>query len=344
MEIFLTILSYFLILGISIFSLIQIILVRKKVKTLKTEIDAIEAEAYTKLRDLQYKSKDVTKLADKLVKQKKSILTDVISNLLIMLLPFKKLKTILLLRKFLKGVNSGFTFAELMISLVVISILAAVLYPNLMHFLPNSNKPLFKAAYKTLGNALAEITTAKKDGKLQTGTVSGISSSQQLCIDFCNKANIVPENNSSACTAADICNDSKLTTTNGMRWGFENFNADGYPTLEYHDPAVDNKPSFRITVDVNPSNSSLNSTPAASRCTLGISFSADGNANNKGIFCYNHDAIYSTKPSDININGVFNLDNAKAQDTFQFLVDEKGKIISISPAGWAILEDNSQLD
>ena len=341
MKIFLIILLYFLIVGISIFLIIKMSILIKTLKLHKKDIDKIEAETYRQLRDIQFKSKEAMKLANKLNKQKKSIIADIIDNLLIMLFPFKKIKAALLLRKFMRNVSSGFTFAELMISLVVISVLAAVLYPNLMHFLPNSSKPLFKAAYKTLANTLSEITTEKSNGRLQTANPGGgaIDSGQQLCIDFCNKANIVPENNSSVC--ANICSDNILTTTNGMRWLFEDYIPAGYPVLEYHNAAPANKLAFRITVDVNPSNSNLTS---AANCTFVGTLNGSGN----GVFCYdnstNATGAYTTQPNNANVNGVFNIDNAKAQDTFQFLVDEKGKIISISPVGWAILEDNSQLD
>ena len=335
MKIFLVILSYFLILGISIFLIIKMSILIKKVRLCKQNIDKIEAETYLNLRELQIKSKDATKLANKINKQKKSILADLIDNILIMLIPFKKIKAVLLLNKFVRNIKPGFTFAELMISLTVISVLAAVLYPNLMHFIPNSNKPLFKAAYKTLANALAEVTTEKTDGFLQTTTVGGVTSGQQLCRDFCSKANTVPEDANSDCV--NLCADNIIRTTNGMRWLFENHAS--YPVLESR-AAATNKSAFRITVDVNPSNSDLTSTPAASICT----FVGNLNSSGTGVFCYRNNVIYDTLPNAANVNGVFNLENAKSQDTFQFLVDEKGKIISISPVGWAILEDNSQLD
>ena len=341
MKIFLVVLSYFLILGISIFLIIKMILLIKQVRLCKKNIDNLEAETYLKLRELQYKSKDATKLADKINKQKKSIIADLIDNLLIMLIPFKKIKAVLLLNKFVRNIKPGFTFAELMISLTVISVLAAVLYPNLMHFLPNSNKPLFKAAYKTLANTLAEVTTDKPNGQLQTanpGGAANINSGIQLCRDFCSKANTVPEGVNSDCV--NLCSDRIITTTNGMRWLFEDY-LNIYTKLEdTNDPPATAKPSFRITVDVNPSNSDLPSTPAGNICTFGGNLNSSGT----GVFCYQNNVVYTTLPSDDNVNGVFDTDNAKAQDTFQFLVDERGKIISISPVGWAILEDNSQLD
>ncbi|MCQ2958434.1 MAG: prepilin-type N-terminal cleavage/methylation domain-containing protein [Candidatus Gastranaerophilales bacterium] len=237
--------------------------------------------------------------------------------------------------------KQAFTFAELMISLVVISILAAVLYPNLMHFNPNSNKPLFKAAYKTLSNALAEITVDKTNGQLVT---TGANTGQRLCIDFCNKANVIDEVAGNTCT--QNCADNILTTTNGMRWLFENHI--NYPILEYHVAPIPQKSAFRITVDVNSSNNTLSSSMHCGISTAN-NFSANGHENDTGIFCYDNttnatNGIYTALPNNLNVNGTFNLDNVKAQDTFQFLVDEKGKIISISPVGWAILEDSIQLD
>ena len=69
-----------------------------------------------------------------------------------------------------KKKKTGITFAELMISLVVISVVAAILYPTIAQFTPNANKPLFKAAYNTLSVILAEITNTSIQGQIDTST------------------------------------------------------------------------------------------------------------------------------------------------------------------------------
>ena len=73
-------------------------------------------------------------------------------------------------------------------------------------------------------------------------------------------------------------------------------------------------------------------------------------ADCNGIFYYDETAvtsnnkvgIYDQLPTDNPPEGTFNANNLKAQDTFEIIVDRKGKIIHISPAGWAHLSDSVQ--
>ena len=62
----------------------------------------------------------------------------------------------------------------------------------------------------------------------------------------------------------------------------------------------------------------------------------------KGVFYYTPAEVYTTLPALNDPNGVFNIDRIKAQDTFIILVDKMGKIVAISPAGWAHLSDSLQ--
>ena len=104
MEIFLVIFSYVLLLGISTFLIIQMCNFIKHIRTHKKEIDLIESNLYDQLRELQFKARNIGKFAKKLTKYKNSIFADILSNVAISLLPFKKLRTILLLRKLLKNI------------------------------------------------------------------------------------------------------------------------------------------------------------------------------------------------------------------------------------------------
>ena len=109
------------------------------------------------------------------------------------------------------------TFAELMISLVVVSIIAALLYPMLAKFTPNTNKPLFQAAYRTLSVIISEIVHANINGELarQNGTPL---TTTELCQEFCERANVVAEcNNNGQCSTDcnDLCADNIINTTNG---------------------------------------------------------------------------------------------------------------------------------
>jgi len=203
---------------------------------------------------------------------------------------------------------SAHTFAELMISLVVVSIIAALLYPMLAKFTPNSNKPLFQAAYRTLSVIISEIVHANIDGELRKNSDGTQFTAQELCQEFCERANVVAENNVTTCST--ICDDDQIiTTTNGMRWHFNTNNND-----------------YRISVDVNPSNNDL---------TSANSDSANINAfDNNGVFTF-------TDANIVNNAGVYNIQNLKTQDSFWIDIDSKGKILDMSPAGWANLEDSA---
>jgi len=240
----------------------------------------------------------------------------------------------------------AFTFAELMISLLIISILAAILYPTLAHFRPNNNKPLFKSAYKILTTTISEIVNERIDGELplclneitNTECQNDYSNSRiALCRTFCEKMNMV-----SVDTCGSQCNNYQITTSNGMRWSFERY----YTNKMYQNPMTDNSLNdkvpevFKIWVDVNSSNNKLDS---ENHC--GNPINTNTTDTSKGIFCYSTDTapatgIYTALPTTALPNGTFNIEHLKAQDTFIILVDKKGKIISMSPAAWANLEDD----
>lgn len=107
--------------------------------------------------------------------------------------------------------KKAFTFAELMISLVVIAIITAILYPTVSELSPNNNKQLFKSAYKTVELIVSEITTA--------GNVPTVA--DDLCAAFKSRLNFVPrsgvadDGDENACAA-----DNQFQTSNGMRWKF----------------------------------------------------------------------------------------------------------------------------
>jgi len=246
----------------------------------------------------------------------------------------------------------AFTFAELMISLLVISVLSAILYPTIAQFTPNANKPLFKAAYKNITSIIAEIVNEKPDGELPlcintdkvpvkaNSTCDNHSTSgEAICKAICLKSNVINTKDldsdettydSDTAQCETYCTSSRrvFTTTNGMRWAIEKHLNSSDNTFEY----------FTILVDVNSSNNNL---PSAKNET-----GLDGNLNtmwekDTGRFDFNSDGfgedsthIYKNESKD------FNKANLKIQDTFWIKIDKYGKVIDISPAGWANLEDN----
>lgn len=66
--------------------------------------------------------------------------------------------------------KKGFSLAELMVALVVLGILAAILIPAMTSTAPDSDRVMFKKAYNTLENAVAELIN---DDVNYPGTVLG---------------------------------------------------------------------------------------------------------------------------------------------------------------------------
>lgn len=107
--------------------------------------------------------------------------------------------------------KKAFTFAELMISLVVIAIITAILYPTVSELSPNNNKQLFKSAYKTIELVVSEITAS---GDVPAGAAD-------LCKAFKSRLNFVPRSGVTDDGVEDVCaSDNQFQTSNGMRWAF----------------------------------------------------------------------------------------------------------------------------
>ena len=293
--------------------------------------------------------------------------------------------------------KAAFTFAELMIALIVISVLSAILYPTIAQFTPNNNKPLFKSAYRAFNEIINEIVNDMPDGKLLQEDSTDAITPATLCERFCNKANITAtvtardsDNHPTAFATdciADCASESTvalvggqnktlsgkkvkntITTSNGMRWKFDDYDSD---TNMYYIPDPQNGtsgtgagrfsvPVFKITVDVNASNNDLTqqwpgkSTVATidrtfiSNCTnnthgkCGVFYFDNSTNANTGIYCHN-------TPTSCDGGGIPNIatskppryENAhlKMQDTFEIYIDVEGKIIGMSPAAWANLEN-----
>ncbi len=294
--------------------------------------------------------------------------------------------------KSIKKEKRAFTFAELMISLIVISVLSAILYPTIAQFTPNANKPLFKSAYKAFSTILSEIIEDDPNGELPTVAPEGSTTGKEFCMLFCQKANVAFSKKNST-DYNDTCSDecasvynhkvaNTLTTSNGMRWKFNDYGVHTNPApqnggttrTDIQNEAKTNISTFQVFVDVNSSNNKLSQLGVD--CGSAIRTIATGEdvdidrlftdncactrEGGCGVFYFDNtiggeiddnqevavtpstNGIYITIPNFSGVNNqqaVYFRERLKTQDTFEILIDKKGKIVAMSPAAWGDLED-----
>ncbi len=176
------------------------------------------------------------------------------------------------------SIKKGFTFAELMISLVVIAVITAILYPTISELAPNNNKQLFKSAYKTIELVLSDLNAES----------TFTTDSNDLCERFEAKLNTINDSTDRCTSGANDLN--HFTTTNGVRWFFT---TDGN--------------NARIIFDVNASNNNM-ATREDRTGAQGINnFSLTNNGNNiwtNGNFINPNNATFTdTFAVDINPAG-----------------------------------------
>ena len=194
-------------------------------------------------------------------------------------------------------VKSAFTFAELMVSLVVISIITALLYPTIAELTPNNNKHLYRSAYKTVETVVQDIIKAGADN---SETFAGVpectpdpddasictnqaaidtakrNGNELLCTEFKNRLNTISWTGATAgagvvpasYTGCEHGNArQELRTSNGMRWWFQDVDQCPAPNS--------NRTCFTIYVDVNASNNGSNFTSVS--CDGSITGDPSGN-------------------------------------------------------------------
>ena len=104
MIIFFSVITYLLIIFVSVLLITQI---RKLTFTLKEQtetINKLDRQLYRDLRMAQYRAMDITKQANKFLDGKNSVLGELVSTVAIAILPFKKLKSLIYLHKLGKKV------------------------------------------------------------------------------------------------------------------------------------------------------------------------------------------------------------------------------------------------
>ena len=103
MQIFLFTICYFLLVALSVLLFIYVLKnllpqIRKETQRIKN----LDKQIYKDLREVQFKSRELGTLAQKLNKQKNSLVAEIAQSLIVTLMPFKKIKGIMLIYSFLK--------------------------------------------------------------------------------------------------------------------------------------------------------------------------------------------------------------------------------------------------
>ena len=212
--------------------------------------------------------------------------------------------------------KKGFTFAELMISLVIISVISAILYPTIADLAPNENAALFKSAYRSMSIALAEVMNDTNDGIVPHGDQNferAPGDSYELCEKMARKLNVRQNNCDTAGNTANT-----FTTSNGMRWYVGNTSTCS-ETLNSCNPV--------IIIDVAASNNDIAGTAGLTQNVT----TPTGTVNVSG------DATAFTNAFGVGTTGGA-AQNTKDQDTFIFVFNETGKMVGMDTAGYAHVE------
>lgn len=84
---------------IGVFLVFQLRKISHNIRSHKEFIIKLDEQLYKDLRETQFKAREISKQANKYTNQKYSILSEIISTILLAILPFKKLKSIIYLHK-----------------------------------------------------------------------------------------------------------------------------------------------------------------------------------------------------------------------------------------------------
>jgi prepilin-type N-terminal cleavage/methylation domain-containing protein len=125
----------------------------------------------------------------------------------------------------------GFTFAELMMSLLIIAVLASILIPVIVNKKPNRSKVMFRKAYYVVERVVSELInddelypdeSTNGEGFLNSyiystnasGDTTSTENVAKFCINFAERVNI---NGSVNCGATDFASPT-FVTNDGVSW------------------------------------------------------------------------------------------------------------------------------
>ena len=163
--------------------------------------------------------------------------------------------------------KNAFTLSEVLITLTILGVVAAVLIPTIMNIGPNKNKAMFKKAYNTLEKVVSELindeglypedTTLVGFFNTTAATIEG--SSYSGGIKFCNliskKLNIIG--------ASTNCNAAQTLTSGDTNKGTGSFTTNDGITWYFSPTAFSSTATTTavVTVDINGTSQYSNSSP-----------------------------------------------------------------------------------
>ena len=102
MQIFLFTVCYFLTVGGAIFLILKLSQLIPVIKEETNKVNKLDKQIYGELREVQFKARELNHIANKLNKQKSSSLSELLQGIIVTLMPFRKLKSIMLIYSFFK--------------------------------------------------------------------------------------------------------------------------------------------------------------------------------------------------------------------------------------------------
>lgn len=166
-------------------------------------------------------------------------------------------------------IKKGFTLSEVMITIGLVGVLAAILIPATIKVTPSTNKLMAKKANYTIQKAIANMINDDKNypgDVMFTATTVPQGFAQGTATQFCtllaDQMNTVGPTSTSPCT---------FTTSDGIVWSVPQVlfsNADVYTTY--------------IVADVNPKTTGCTTDTAGNVATTGLTACSDLTASCKG--------------------------------------------------------------
>lgn len=160
-------------------------------------------------------------------------------------------------------VKKGFTLAEVMVTLGILGVLAAILIPAIVKTTPDNNKIMFKKAYYTLEGAINTMINDDAAYPAMTDLTTGLERGfnftdarlndtlNKFCFYLSDELNTVPIATSTPCPGVADTGVSTFTTSDGIIWNVYIPASDADPNAQF--PLNPPQYAVTVTVDVNGS-------------------------------------------------------------------------------------------